>query len=246
MRLRVRRAKFGDTDPKNATIGHKTRGGWELLDTRIVSITERTVTLEARTRGFSPFAVFANNEVRYEWTLPDGTRYLGREVRSQFDEPGLYNVSLTVTDSFGRSNTATYRVLVNDPPTVEIEGIENATVGEPTELRANVTNEFGNATVTWVFADGTTLVGESVAYTFEPGETLVRARVEDAFGANGTDEETVILGSGEESEPPSIGVIQFNLGLGSRIAIVGFAAIALLSLLRWLAARRYRRRGWSS
>ncbi|MFB6360167.1 MAG: PKD domain-containing protein, partial [Halobacteriales archaeon] len=114
VRMTIKRSKLGETDPGNATIAHKTGQGWQLLDTEIVRSTEQTLTLEARTPSFSPFAVFVETDVSYTWTLPDGSTFEGKEVRSQFDEPGVYNVSLTVTDSLGRSDSTDYQVLVND------------------------------------------------------------------------------------------------------------------------------------
>ncbi len=35
----------------------------------------------------------------YKWTLPDGTKLAGPQVEVSFDDPGLYSVVLTVTDS---------------------------------------------------------------------------------------------------------------------------------------------------
>jgi hypothetical protein len=240
VRITITRSKLGDTDPQNATIAHQTQKGWQLLDTKIVESTDQTVTLEARTPGFSPFAVFVDHDVTYTWTLPDGSTFEGKQVRSQFDEPGVYNVTLTVTDSLGRSDRTDYRILVNDPPTVEIEGPDNVSAGENITLHANVTNAVGDHNVTWVFSDGTTAEGENVTRSFEQGETVVEVTVEDEFGATGRDEATVVIGEGVGGEGPSLGIIQFNMGLESRIAVVGLLALILIALLRWLAASRYR------
>lgn len=150
VRIRVARDRFPATDPTDARIGRHTENGWQLLPTRVVEETDDTVLLEARTFGFSTFTVFAESEVSYEWTLPNGTSVGRDQLRTAFDEPGRYDVTLTVTDAFGRSDEARQQILVNDPPSVTIEGAENVTAGEETTLRANVTDEIGNATVTWL------------------------------------------------------------------------------------------------
>lgn len=237
VRITVARGKFGTTDPREATIAHKTRGGWQLLDTRVVAATDRTVTLQARTTGFSPFAVFVRDEVRYRWSLPDGTAVDGKQARPQFDEPGVYNVTLTVTDAFGRSDTAVYRIVANDRPTVAIEGLVNASGDGPATLRANVTNEVGNVTVTWTFADGSTTTGLTVTRQVAIGET-VRVLVEDEFGAQGRAEGVVGQAPGEGGRP-FLGVVQFNLGLQTRLSVAGLTVVLLLRGLRWLTARRH-------
>ncbi|MFB6360168.1 MAG: PKD domain-containing protein, partial [Halobacteriales archaeon] len=128
----------------------------------------------------------------------------------------------------------------NDRPTVRIEGPDNVSAGENVTLHANVTNEVGDHNVTWVFSDGTTAEGENVTRSFEQGETVVEVTVEDEFGATGQDRATVVIGEGVGGEGPSLGIIQFNMGLESRIAVVGLLALFLIALLRWLAASRYR------
>ncbi|PSQ39855.1 hypothetical protein BRD07_08315 [Halobacteriales archaeon QS_9_68_42] len=193
VRIRVDRERFPETDPTGARIARLTPEGWQLLPTSVVEADDESVLIEARTYGFSVFTVFAENQVEYEWTLPDGTTVSGERLRTSFEEPGVRNVTLTVTDAAGRSDDATKQVIVNDEPSVGIEGASNAAAGEATTLRANVTDEVGNATVTWTLPDGTEMTGRTVTGEFDAGDR-VRVTVEDEFGATGRAETTISAG----------------------------------------------------
>jgi hypothetical protein len=228
VRIRVARDRFPATDPTDARIGRHTENGWQLLPTRVVEETDDTVLLEARTFGFSTFTVFAESEVSYEWTLPNGTSVGRDQLRTAFDEPGRYDVTLTVTDAFGRSDEARQQILVNDPPSVTIEGAENVTAGEETTLRANVTDEIGNATVTWLLPDGSTATGREVTGTFAHGE-VVRVTVEDDFGATGRTEATIGgSGSGDgsgEGPLPRFASLPLSFPVWVGAALVGLAVL---------------------
>jgi hypothetical protein len=193
VQVRIDREEFPGSDPTGARIARLTPEGWQLLPTEVTEADDESVLVEARTYGFSVFTVFAENQVDYEWTLPDGTTVSGEHLRTTFEEPGVRNVTLTVTDSAGRSDNATKQVVVNDEPSVGIEGASNATAGEVTTLRADVTNEVGNATVTWTLPDGTKTAGRTVTGEFDAGDQ-VRVTVEDEFGATGRAETTISAG----------------------------------------------------
>lgn len=237
VRIATERSKFAGTDPSQASIAHRSEEGWQLLDTRVVRMTETQVVLEARTPSFSPFAVFADNEVSYQWQLPNGDTFDGKRVRTQFDEPGFYNVSLTVTDAFGRSSTTPYRILVNDPPALTVETVGNVTAGAPVTLRAEVENEIGDVNVTWTFPDGTELTGDEVEYTFEPGEHVVEAVAEDEFGATEQAELTVGVPLAAGGDPYAD-----VRGLAGRfeawLALFALLVALLLTLRRWTGGVR--------
>lgn len=193
VQVRIDREEFPGSVPTGARIARLTPQGWQLLPTEVTEADDESVLVEARTDGFSVFTVFAEDQVDYEWTLPDGTTVSGEHLRTTFEEPGVRNVTLTVTDAAGRSDNATRRVIVNDEPSVGIAGASNATAGEVTTLRADVTNEVGNATVTWTLPDGTKSTGRTVTGEFDAGDQ-VRVTVEDEFGATGRAETTVSAG----------------------------------------------------
>jgi PGF-pre-PGF domain-containing protein len=244
VRMEVSRDRLAasNTEPSEARIGHLTANGWQLLPTTVVSADSETVVLEARTNGFSPFAAFSASEVSYEWTLPNGTTVEGQNIRSRFDEPGLYNVTLKITDALGQSDTTAYRILVNDRPEITIDAPENVTANEPTTLRANVTDEIGNATVSWELPDGTQAEGRTVNYTFENGSFDVTATATDDYGANATAERTIAVGPEDSELPMAISAGGFPL----LTLLVGLGVFILAPLL---AARLWRsglpsRPGW--
>ena len=191
--VRIDREEFPGSDPTGARIARLTPQGWQLLPTEVTEADDESVLVEARTYGFSVFTVFAENQMDYEWTLPDGTTVSGERLRTTLEEPGVRNVTLTVTDSAGRSDDATKQVVVNDEPSVGIEGASNATAGEMTTLRADVTDEVGDTTVTWTLPDGTETTGRTVTGEFDAGDQ-VRVTVEDEFGAAGRAETTISTG----------------------------------------------------
>ncbi|PSP83446.1 hypothetical protein BRC83_07090 [Halobacteriales archaeon QS_1_68_17] len=226
LRFRMDRDRLRGADPTAVRVGRLTDQGWQILPTRATESGEGTVTLETRTPGFSVFAVFLEPRVQYEWTLPNGTRIRGQEIQTRFDEPGRYNVSLTVTDAYSQTDTTRREVVVNDDPTVSIETPANVTRGEPTTLRANVTNDVGNATVTWTFADGTTATGTEVQHVFTAESEQVRVSVEDEYGATGRNETTVVTGAtGGGSMTLSVSPLDASpAALGS---IVGLAVVGV-------------------
>jgi hypothetical protein len=245
VQIRVARDAFTETDPTEARIARHTAKGWQLLPTQVSQTTEETVVLEARTYGFSVFTVFPENQVAYQWTLPNGTTVAGDDLRTAFEKPGRYNVTLTVTDADGRSNRTQQGILVNDDPSVTIHGADNTTSGKKTTLHANVTNEIGNVTVTWTVPGGQTVVGDSLTRDFDPGAT-VRVSVEDEFGA--TDSAKVTIGAGADSGDGVVATVQaVATSLPAWVAVmvavvaVAFAALFVRSrLIQAVAALLYR------
>jgi hypothetical protein len=185
VRTSVNRARLDGREASAARIGRHTEAGWRLLETTVVRETNTTVVLEARTQSLSTFAVVVPHRVSYTWTLPNGTRLDGRRVNVTVTEPGRHRVELTVTDNRGRSDTATYRVRVNDRPTVTVETPDVIRAGEPVTLRADVTDRVGARVVTWQFPGGDTATGETVTRAFPAGEHELRVVVRDEYGATG-------------------------------------------------------------
>lgn len=191
IRLEVDRDAFPETNATDARIGRHTPDGWQLLPTQVVEETDETVLLEARTQGFSVFTVFAESTVQYEWELPNGRTVVGDDLRTSFAEAGRYNVTLTVTDAFGRTGTTQHRLLVNDPPSVVIEKVSGSTDDEVT-LRANVTDRFGNTTVTWTLPNGSMATGPTVSGSFQAGDS-VSVTVRDEYGGVGSTETVIAV-----------------------------------------------------
>jgi len=56
--------------------------------------------------------------VSYEWDFEDGTTGTGKTTTHNYTEPGVYNVTLTVKDAAGNSDTDSITVTVEAVPTV--------------------------------------------------------------------------------------------------------------------------------
>jgi hypothetical protein len=109
----------------------------------------------------------------YAWSIetPDG-RHIQPAcpdcARTQFTphEPGRYDVTVTVTDTDGRSERDTLYVYVEDAgPTVELDGDTEPTTGEPTTYTATAgTSTADLAEITWRI-DNRTVAEESLEGT---------------------------------------------------------------------------------
>jgi hypothetical protein len=234
VRMRVDRDRLGDVEGERTMIGHRTEEGWQLLQTRVVDRTDEQIVVEARTPGFSPFAVFSPPDVTYEWELPNGTVLEGPQIDPTFEEPGIYGVQLTITDALGRQSTTTHRVLANDVPEATIEVLDRE--GDQVTLAANVTDEFGETTVTWTFPDGTEATGEEVTHTLEQGEHEIGLRVVDEYGAEFETEQTVAVGPPGAAAEMVADAVGMDLGL--------LVQIGLLSVVGLVVGVGYRRFPW--
>lgn len=242
VRLVVDRSSLEGSELTDARVGRHTSDGWQVLETRIIDADDERVVLQARTTGFGTFAVFADPGVSYRWQFADGQSVTGLAIEKQFDEPGRHNVTLTVTDALGRTSTAEYGIIVNDQPSVSIEAPESIAPGEPVTLRANVTNEVGNATVTWQFEDGTTVVGQTVERRFEAGEHVVAVEVADEYGATGRSTATLVVGESGSNDEIRIDLLQLSISVEERLIYAAILIFLLIAGLREWGARRQRTR----
>ncbi len=233
VRLRIDRTDLGDASVENTSIGHRTATGWQLLDTRIVERDAETALLEARTFGFSPFAAFVEPNVEYTWGFPGGAQRDGRRVSYVFEEPGRYDVNLTITDALGQRNSTTRQVIANDVPEIRAEVVgRDGTTGNVT-LRAVVNDTVGNTTVTWTFPDGGQVTGQEVSYDLPNGDHRVEVRVVDEYGASATAGRTIGVG------PASVLDVRIEFtnlrGMGAQIGLSLLGVVGLRTIYRRLS-----------
>lgn len=240
VRITVDESAFEETGLAGARIARRTSEGWQLLPTTIVERSGGEVVLEARTPGMSVFAVFATTSVQYAWEV-DNETVSATELRRSWETPGIRTVTLTVRDAFGRTDTATHRVLVNDQPSVTIDAPSNISAGQSTTLRANVTDEFGNATVTWSFPDGSQQTGEVVEHTFESGTRTVQVTAEDEYGGIGTAEATFEVTPAGPTRPL---FERLPAGLPEGLGVAAIVALSLLILVLGRVLRDRAPLGW--
>ncbi|QTA85729.1 PKD domain-containing protein [Desulfonema magnum] len=98
--------------------------------------------------------------ISYEWNLGDGTEKTGADIAHSYETPGIYKVTLKVTDNSGvknRSASDTLNVFVNDPPIADAGDTYRAAVGEEVLLDGSGSSDRDGQLIEfkWDFGDGT-------------------------------------------------------------------------------------------
>ncbi|NUR55737.1 MAG: PKD domain-containing protein [Acidobacteria bacterium] len=109
----------------------------------------------------APCETPSNPIVSYSWTFGDGGRASGPSATHAYPLAGNYVITLTVTDAFGRSRSASRQVTVGagTKPTAAFTFSPNPTqLNQPTHFNASGSSAPAGrriATYTWDFGDGT-------------------------------------------------------------------------------------------
>lgn len=144
--------------------------------------------------------------ITYAWDFGDGSTANTKTPSHAYAQPGTYTVTLTVTDAFGATSTATISVVVtqiNRPPVANAGGPYGANDGTPISFNgAGSTDPDNNITTySWSFGDGSTATGSTPSHTFvQPGTYTVTLTVTDAKGATSTSTVSVVITQG--NRPP--------------------------------------------
>jgi PKD repeat protein len=160
----------------------------------------------------------------YLWEFGNGATSSSANPQYSYSAAGLYSVKLTVTDSFGATNsattTATINTNANTPPTASILGPSQAFVGVATYFTSNSYDPDGSIVkYFWEFGDGYTsaLANPQHAYTM-PGLYSVRLTVTDNLGAVGVASMIInILQSTTNTPPVSIISVVYQNYIGAPV-----------------------------
>jgi gliding motility-associated-like protein len=130
----------------------------------------------------SPYAkVFRHSEplldnesaYNFDWNFDDGTTDTGREVVHIFSGPDTYNVSLTVTDSYGCSDTYSDNVIVELPAWPYSVTMSETQGCDSVRVKFTLVNSSGVDTLTsinWDFGNGRTSTSfDPDTVTYYPG-----------------------------------------------------------------------------
>jgi PKD repeat protein len=141
--------------------------------------------------------------VNYTWTFNDGSDDItlyGAGPSHTFRIPGVFNVTLNVTDAIGLWDSASMTVTVLDITSPVANAGPDQTVDEDTDVTFDGTTSVDNVGIinhTWTFNDGSddiTLYGDSPSHTFNhPGVFTVTLTVTDAVGLSGNDVMTLTV-----------------------------------------------------
>ena len=123
--------------------------------------------------------------VSHDWSLGDGFTGSGPAVNHAFSAPGTYDVTLSVTDDAGVSNstsTDSLTVFVNDPPVASAGPDRSVSVAEVITFDGSASSDSDGRLIAheWDFGDGTGATGERTEYAYgTPGVYTVRLTVTD-------------------------------------------------------------------
>ncbi|MCU7927479.1 MAG: PKD domain-containing protein, partial [Candidatus Thiodiazotropha sp. (ex Dulcina madagascariensis)] len=144
--------------------------------------------------------------VAYAWDFGDGTSGTGSVPSHTYASAGSYNITLSVTDDGGLSNTATTTAAIgsvaNLPPVAVANGPYSGTVGLPVSFDSTGSNDPDGtlATYHWDFGDGATATGANPTYAYTAqGTYSVTLTVTDNEGAMGSDTTTATIGVGNQA-----------------------------------------------
>ena len=131
----------------------------------------------------------------YVWQFSDGTTSYGPSPQKAFNDNGVYDGQLTVTDNTGLSTTQDFTVTVsNVPPSVNAGPDTTSDWGRPVQFNGQATDP-GSADqptlqYSWDFGDGSPSAdgGPSVAHTYAmPGDYTATLMVCDKDGGCNSD-----------------------------------------------------------
>ncbi len=128
--------------------------------------------------------------VSWLWNFGDGATADGLNIPHAYANPGVYNVTLTVTDQNGQSNSANQLITIaaapqpNTPPVPVIGAPAQAEAGQTVTFNASGTQHNGQLTnIAWDLGDGSSNTGEVVNYAYTtPGDYTVTLTVTDDQG----------------------------------------------------------------
>lgn len=172
------------------------------------------VAIANPTTGAAPLSVIFNGEnsfddtgiTSYLWNFDNGLTSTDVNPSYTFTADGTYNVTLTVTDTGGLTDTATVSIVVgaasNLPPVAVIEA--NPTNGNAPLvvdfIGRNSMDDFGVVSYTWNFGGGNTSTEVDPSFTFTTtGVYTVVLTVVDAEGLSNSAIVTITVGSVENN-----------------------------------------------
>ncbi|MFL6309115.1 MAG: PKD domain-containing protein [Nitrososphaera sp.] len=177
----------------------------EIIPSDTVGTAPATFDFEANvTGGVEPYT--------YRWNFGDGRIETDTDntIEHTFELAGVYNVSLTVIDTTGRTvdDSISIRVEPPLPPLGSADIISNATVGTAPatfDFEANVTGGVEPYTYRWNFGDGSTESNtRSVTHTFnQTGRYNVRLIVTDNQNQVASDRIAITVEEGSGPLPPA-------------------------------------------
>ncbi|KHF24801.1 PKD domain-containing protein [Solemya velum gill symbiont] len=148
--------------------------------------------------------------VSYAWSFGDGTSSSDANPTHTYATPALYNVSLTVTDDDGATDTdnTTAEIIastVNAAPIANANGPYSANTGDTVNFSSagSSDNDGSITSYSWNFGDGNTSTSANPSHSYAlAGTYSVSLTVVDNDGADNTDSTSAVI---EDEVPPPPG-----------------------------------------
>jgi ABC-type transport system substrate-binding protein/PKD repeat protein len=182
------------------------------------------------------------NIVLYEWTIVElSETATGSTPTFEFADPGVYTVTLVVTDTIGQvsaPDTITVTVLdITDPTAVADADVTTVDMGGSVTFDgSDSTDNVDVVSWTWTFVDGVTSVTETTAtfsHTFDvAGSYPVNLTVADAAGRTDTDDTITITVTDTEDPVADAGIDQ-SVFEGDTVTFNGTESTDNVEVVNW-------------
>ncbi len=162
---------------------------WISLD---YTATDLATTVSANTaEGYAPFDVSFSSSTKgglspysYRWNFGDGGTSQSVNPSHRFNNPGTFNVQLTVTDDQARTDSDIKTIVVHAKPAASIDTVspDPATVSERVSFKGSMSGGWGPMSMAdWNFGDGSTTTGEAPNHVYTGhGTFTVKFRAKDS------------------------------------------------------------------
>ena len=148
--------------------------------------------------------------VSYLWDFDDGTTSNEISPVKSFDQPGVFNVILTVTDTRGVTDSDSVTITVTDPnankPPVAVASSSVSGGQAPltvTFTGSNSTDDNGIVSYTWIFGDGVTSSEINPTHVYTTAGTYnAILTVVDGEGLSDSASVTIVVDPAPDNEPP--------------------------------------------
>jgi PKD repeat protein len=145
--------------------------------------------------------------VAHDWDFGDGGTGTGETPTHAYTTAGMYNVTLTVTDNMGASDSTTRTATIgqgNQPPIADANNPYNGTVNEPIQFDGSNSSDPDGTIVAydWDFGDGGTGTGPAPTHAYTTAGTYtVTLTVTDDLGASDSTTRTATIV--QDTQPPA-------------------------------------------
>ena len=187
--------------------------------------------------SFGSSVAYGTPPYTYDWNFGDGLASTLSDPAHVYSATGLYEVTLSVTDSLGQmSSSQPINVTVVDPPVLSLNANRTAVdVGQPLFLSATEIGGAGVPSIVWEFGDGTAVTGPSVQHSYaRPGTYDVSVSLTDAAGVTVATSLTVTVGSALSPTTVTIPTSALEDGAVSTLHVLPVGGVAPYRLV-WKA-----------